>query len=307
MKKGVVCFFICVAMITTSGLQVIANGEKERQNPGKIKSEVAAVGEPVDGYTLFGPEYSKYTYLLDIKGKIVHIWKSDFIQCLATFLLKNGELLRLDLPYINPRFNSGGEAGRVEKFDNKSVLLWEFEYSNETHCLHHDIEPLPNGNILMIAWEFKTEDELIAAGRNPNTSVTFLCPDHIIEVEPTGLSGGNIVWEWHAWDHLIQDYDSSKNNYGNVKDHPELIDINYGRYLNNPDWCHTNSIDYNEEFDQILLSVKHFDEIWVIDHSTTIEEAASHTGGRSGKGGDILYRWGNPQAYGTGTESDRKY
>jgi len=35
----------------------------------------------------------------------------------------------------------------------------------------------------------------------------------------------------------------------------------------------------------------------VIDHSTTTQEAAGHNGGNSGKGGDILYRWGNPQAY----------
>jgi hypothetical protein len=263
-------------------------------------------GDPFDGYTLFGPEYSKYTYLLNMDGKIVHTWKSDYIQGLAAYLLENGDLLRLDLPYSNPRFSEGGVAGRVEKFDNKSNLLWEFEYSNDQHCLHHDIEPLPNGNILMIAWEVKTPDEAIAAGRNPN-NVGYIYPDHIIEVKPNGSSGGDIVWEWHIWDHLIQDFDPTKDNYGVVADHPELIDINYCKYPNSPDWNHVNSVDYNGEFDQILLSVKHFDEIWVIDHSTTTEEAAGHIGGRSGKGGDILYRWGNPQAYSAGTASDRKY
>jgi hypothetical protein len=69
---------------------------------------------------------------------------------------------------------------------------------------------------------------------------------------------------------------------------------------------HTNSIDYNEEFDQILISVCNFNEIWVIDHSTTTEEEAGHTGGISGKGGDILYRWGNPQTYDEGTSIDQK-
>jgi hypothetical protein len=31
------------------------------------------------------------------------------------------------------------------------------------------------------------------------------------EVQPTGNNGGIIVWEWHLWDHLIQDFDGSTN------------------------------------------------------------------------------------------------
>jgi hypothetical protein len=126
---------------------------------------------------------------------------------------------------------------------------------------------------------------------------------------PTGPNSGDIVWEWHVWDHMIQDYDPSKENYGIVADHPELIDINFfeNPLTSNPDWNHINSIDYNEEFDQILLSVNAFNEIWVIDHSTTTEEAAGHTGGLYGKGGDILYRWGNPQTFDRGNENSRVF
>ena len=58
--------------------------------------------------------------------------------------------------------------------------------------------------------------------------------------------------------------------------------------------------------DQIILSVHNFNEIWVIDHSTTTEEAAGHSGGRYNKGGDILYRWGNPLTYKMGTKQDQK-
>jgi hypothetical protein len=156
----------------------------------------------------------------------------------------------------------------------------------------------------MIAWEYKTRQEAIEQGRDPATVLAGLWPDCIIEVEPTGNKGGNIVWEWHVWDHLIQDRYPMKENFGVVSENPQLIDININ--TESTDWLHTNAIDYNEKFDQIILSVNYFNEIWVIDHSTTTEEAAGHTGGNSGKGGDILYRWGNPQVYQKGDENDRK-
>lgn len=262
--------------------------------------------EPYEGYTIFGPEYSRNTYLVNIDGKIVHTWKSNYIQGFGGYLLENGEMLRLDLPFDNTVFVSGGVAGRVEKFDEDSNLLWEFEYSSSEYCAHHDIEPLPNGNVLLIAWEYKTRDEAITAGRNPDRlRSNSVWPDHIIEVEPSGSNDGTIVWEWHLWDHLIQDYDPSKENYGVIEDHPELVDINYGE--SHSDWTHTNAVDYNEQLDQILLSVHNLNEIWIIDHSTTTEEARGHTGGNSGKGGDLLYRWGNPQVYRMGDGNDQQF
>lgn len=272
----------------------------------KIFGRISYNNEPYEGYTLFCPEYSTFTYLIDIEGNLVHFWNSKNIQGLCTYLLENGDLLRLSGFGNDIDFMGGGRAGRVEKFDEHSNLLWEYVYANDQHYSHHDIEPLPNGNVLIIAWESKTRAEAISAGRDPNRlQSNTLWPDHVIEVAPAGSSGGNIVWEWHVWDHLIQDYNSTKENYGVVKNHPELIDVNFGNTKS--DWTHINAVDYNEEFDQILLSICYFDEIWVIDHSTTTEEAAGHTGGNSGKGGDLLYRWGNPQAYDAGDANDQQY
>jgi hypothetical protein len=115
------------------------------------------------------------------------------------------------------------------------------------------------------------------------------------------------------WDHLVQDSDQSLPGYGTVSTHPELMDINYGEVGggggpggSNADWMHINAIDYNPSLDQIVISSRHQNEIYIIDHSTTTAEAAGHTGGNSGKGGDFLYRWGNPSAYDRGSNSSQR-
>jgi hypothetical protein len=261
------------------------------------------------GYILFSPEYSTKTYIMDKNGSILHTWQSQYIQGFGLSLLENGDLLRTAMPYPNPRFFSGGITGRVERYSWNGSLEWSYTYSDQTHCLHHDIVMLPSGNILMIAWEYKTMAEAIAAGRDPATlPYGELWPDHVIEVQPTSPTDGAIVWEWHLWDHIIQDFDPAMANYGTITDHPELLDINYGNDegRQTADWNHVNAIDYNPVFDQILLSSHNQHEIWIIDHSTTTQEAAGHTGGSYGHGGDFLYRWGNPQTYDRGTNQDQQ-
>ena len=61
-----------------------------------------------------------------------------------------------------------------------------------------------------------------------------------------------------------------------------------------------------EGLDQIALSVPTLGEVWILDHGTTRAEAASDRGGRRGRGGEILYRWGNPSVYGRGDASERR-
>jgi hypothetical protein len=276
--------------------------------PVSLSEKVDQTSKPcamtIDGQILYSPMFSTITYLVDKTGTVNHTWSSSYFPGCMVRWLGNGMILRTIRVGVGP--GSGGAGGGVQKIEWDGTVTWDYRYNTNGDLSHHDVRMLPNGDVLLIAWETKTRTEAIAAGRNPSYAPSQgLMPDHIIEVQPTGPTSGTIVWEWHVWDHLIQDYDSSKANYGVVGNHPELVDINFAA-SSGSDWMHTNSIDYNETFDQILISVHNFNEIWIIDHSTTTAEAASHTGGNSGKGGDLLYRWGNPQAYRAGTSSNEK-
>jgi hypothetical protein len=283
---------------------------------------------------LFSPYTGTKTFLMDKDGLVVHEWDGELSATLNGYLLENGHLIRMERDVDFPTFAAGGLAGRLREYDWDGNLVWDFEYANEKEVIHHDLEVLPNGNILAISFELITVEEAIAAGKDPNTiAKAGIWPDKIIEIRPTKPFGGEIVWEWHMWDHLIQDFDASKPNYGVVSEHPERINVNIKNDLDFPpfspeevehmkeagiftanfsadniasDITHANAVAYNPELDQIAISVKHFGEVYIIDHSTTTKETKGSTGGKSGHGGDLLYRWGNPANYGRGTEVDRK-
>ncbi len=261
------------------------------------------------GYTLMAPKQYTSTYLLDNQGRAVHTWTaSKYPPGQSAYLLENGHLIRA-CSLMNKDVNTGGgEGGRIEEFDWEGNQVWELAFSTDTYMQHHDFVYLPNGNVLMLVVEKKTYTEAVAAGLDPSQmadvqKMGYILPDSVYEVKPTKLAGGTIVWSWHVWDHLIQDLNASKNNYGTVAAHPELVDPNSGRQIP-VFWNHMNSIAYNATLDQIVLSVRGNSEIWIIDHTTTTTQAASHAGGNHGKGGDLIYRWGNPSQYRAGTQND---
>ena len=268
---------------------------------------LAAGQEPFEGQTLISPLNSSNTFLIEMDGTVIKTWHGARPPASIAYLLDDGSILR---PCVDPSgsFSGGGVGGRLQRIDAEDNVVWDFFFSNDDHQQHHDIEPLPNGNVLLIAWERKTNQEALDAGRLNTTGEMW--PTLIVEVEPIGATVGNIVWEWHLWDHLVQDVDPAKPNFGTVGDHPELLDTNIGS-VGGPqgggDWVHANAIDYNGELDQIVFSSRALSELYVIDHSTTTEEAAGHNGGLSGKGGDFLYRWGNPQVYDRGSSSDHYF
>lgn len=245
-----------------------------------------------DGYVLMSPSRNNEVFLINPCGEKVNQWTFTETPGATCYLLPNGNLLR-----------AGKENLEIRDWDNN--VVWNYPTTANGIEQHHDIEPLPNGNILCIARDMYSQEQMTVEGRNPANTDTEFRLEKIVELQPIGTNQANIVWEWKYVDHLIQDFDATKNNFGVVEDHPELLDINYDNGATT-DYIHLNGIDYNANLDQIIISARHLNEIMIIDHSTTTAEAAGHTGGNSNKGGDFLWRWGNPQVYKRGTEADRK-
>ena len=300
---------------------------------GMTRGLISKSDEATPGYVLFCPLLSTTTYLINLNGEVVHTWESKYGPSGFVYLKDNGNLVRGGRDPKAPVFAGGGQGGRIQEFSWEGELLWDYKFSNESHLSHHDIALLPNGNILVIAWEAKTPEEAKQAGRKPELIPRAgVWSDMIVELQPLGKSDSKTIWEWHYWDHLIQDYDSTQYNFGKVSEHPELIDINKSEPLpkvktkealdelrsknrastnstidnEGSDLFHTNAINYNVALDQIVISARNRNEILIIDHSTTNQEAKSHTGGRWDKGGDILYRWGNPQNYNRGDSTNQQ-
>lgn len=269
-----------------------------------------------EGYTLITAINTEKTYLIDMLGNVVHAWEHKTKPAGLHFvLLENGHILgntgrggglapggeagpgRGQGPPGGDATSEGGQtppgsaqgpasqgggsglalggaAGGLIEMDWDGNVVWEWEPGSEDGTVHHDFERLPNGNTLCNAWETIPYEEAIAAGRRADqTTESGVAVDAIYEIDPDG----RLVWKWSSWDH--RGTNSEKH-----------LDVNYITYVlpehgrNNQDWTHFNDVDYDPATDRILVDSREFGELYIIDHKT----------------GDILYRWGNPSAYGAG-------
>jgi hypothetical protein len=247
-----------------------------------LSGMIFAASSTFDGYTFVFSGSNATLYGMD--KNIVKQW---------TGLRQNtgcADLLR-DSSIIWPSSDRGSwtrggalAGGRLQIIKWDGTVTWDFLYRSMDYMPHHDIEPV-----------YRTNDPK----EKPNILVICYTAwgDKITELKPTGLNTADTVWEWYASDHTCE------ANTGTDK--PELLDKGKGRSMMGGDFdiMHTNNVSFNRTLNQLVVSVNGYGEMIVIDHSTTTAEAKGHTGGRWGKGGDILYRWGTPANYGmTGTK-----
>jgi hypothetical protein len=268
------------------------------QNPNRPTGLTVNTDEVQEGYILIPALQNSNSLLLSNDGRIVKVWEGEYHPANMIYLKDNGNLVRsnhlLELPFSGRPYSSG----RFEEIAWDGELVWSIELSDERTVPHHDFHILPNGNLVILAYDRYYGDEILAAGLDPELlpSNEEIWSEKLIEINPMT---NEIVWEWSVWDHLIQDFDPNLPNYGVVVDNPGRININYIDRNKNADWLHQNTVNYNEELDHIFLSNKATSEIWIVDHGISTEEAR-------GEAGNLLYRWGNPEAHDAGTDEDQQ-
>jgi hypothetical protein len=263
-----------------------------------------------EGYTLL--QNGPIVRLMSMDGMVVHEWRTG--PGGDAQLTKNGTLLRsspcwavgeCDNNPIVPDHQWGGSQGRLREWTWDGEVIWDIDLATDNWIQHHTFVPTDDGTVLVLLWERLPRADAITAGRDPATvnpegnigndvrpGGTYngdLWPDAILEVEKDCdevLEGEtcesyNIVWEWHAIDHLCNDQ------------RQDCIDINYHiprptdeSHRASADFMHCNSVDYLKEENLVVLNSRIFGESYLIDKAS----------------GDIVFRWGNPSVWNTSME-----
>lgn len=232
-----------------------------------------------DSYIFVADLSSPDVYLINHEGDKLFKWNlaGDKLGNDANLMDDGSVIVSLQAQESDIKF--GGYGGIIRKINSDQSIEWQISYYGDGYCQHHDVEYLSNGNILFPVCEKVPIAEAKEMGFSGRSDIYL---DAIIEMNPLTKK---VVWEWHSKDHLVQNYDSSKNNYGVISDNPNKININYPN-KDEGDITHFNGLTLDEENDLIYVTALGFKEVWVVDHSTSPK-----------LGGDLVYRFGNPLAY----------
>ncbi len=254
------------------------------------------------GYTLLTPALGRNTYLIDMHGQVVHFWplpeswRDPGVREHAR-LLEDGTLLRA------ASIGNGSIPDTYQIVNWAGEVVWEYQNRREGYSGHHDFRmvwnpKLEQRTLMYINSRQITHEAALARGVDPALRENYESrPDGLTEVD----QDGNVIWEWNISDHLVQDIDPDLSTYGVISEHPEKLDPNFGRGVNG-DWIHTNSFDYNEILDHVVINNSTLSEFYVIDHGRTFIPGDSEQSIElaAGDAGDFIYRWGNACVYDSG-------
>lgn len=198
------------------------------------------------GYTLFTPQFrGGPPLLIDMEGKVVHEWRTPLPAGYA-YLLPGGNLLALCRTRETARRFPTWQlvrSGAVAEIDWDGNVLWQVTHPDH----HHDARLMRNGNVLMLGIEEVPPDVAakVRGGLPGSEHEGVMCSDKVIEM----TKEGDIVWEWHAWQHLDPEVDRITPQ--------DLRD----------EWTHANTVDELTDGD-ILVNFRNISTIAIIERRT---------------------------------------
>jgi hypothetical protein len=223
----------------------------------QIKGKRAGVGlrayDPklaFPGYTLFAPlTGGGMVYLIDMYGEVAHTWTMPYSPGLSGYLLPCGTLLyngKVPDEEGSERFigDKGWKGGALLEVSWDGEVLWELNQPDH----HHDGILLRNGNVLFLCLGEVPQhiNELLQIDRPGGPYEGTMYADYLVEM----TRGGEIVWEWHSWEHLSP-----------------ITDKPMSPQEDRQEWTHGNTVAEMPNGD-ILISMRDLSKIAIIDRAT---------------------------------------
>jgi len=199
------------------------------------------------GYVLFSPSRSYKTLLIDLNGNIAHQWTLKHYPGLYGYLLPNGNLFyngktQHTKPAEYMSWGQGFKGGILQEITPEGEVIWE--HIDPYH--HHDGRRTKNGGALYLNLELVPKEiSTKVKGGVPGSDENGMWSDHIKEVD----KDGEIVWEWHAYEHLNPETDTLLPNMSRIE------------------WTHGNSVAPIGE-DKCLVSFRSLSMVAIIDKKT---------------------------------------
>lgn len=189
---------------------------------------------------------------------------------MAPKLLPNGDFVMIvaPLPSLTPFPN--GTPIEIREIDLLGDTVKEFtmaqlnselqaaNYNLTLQTFHHDIVPLPNGHLLVLASTIKS---VVLAGE---TTPTQVLGDVVVDLD----TNFQPVWVWNEFDHL------------------DLHRLGWEF----PDWTHSNAIVYSKDDGDILVSMRA--QNWIVKVDYNNGAGTGNVIWRLGEGGDFTLQGG---------------
>jgi arylsulfate sulfotransferase len=234
-------------------------------------------GTPQPGVEMFDtviPHTEAQLFATDLRGNVLWTYRYqgsnvDVIQ--AAEPLPNGHFLLLisfasSLPAMVLSNLPSGTIDVIREVDlagntirELSLAQLEQSLSAQGHSFtlqgfHHDVLPLPNGHVIVLA------DMKVPYPNLPGyPGTTPVLGDLLVDVD----QNFNPTWVWNAFDHL------------DVNRHP----------MNFPDWTHGNALLYSADDHNLLFSMRH--QNWIVKIDYQDGRGSGNILWRLGPGGDF--------------------